>query len=60
MLPTAFQFLANYKTLAAGILLVFALLYLPSGLYGGFVALVRRISGDRSQKPRPLPAEAGS
>ena len=29
MLPTAFQFLATYKTLAAGILLVTALLYLP-------------------------------
>jgi branched-chain amino acid transport system permease protein len=58
LLPTAFQFLANYKTLASGILLVFALLYLPSGLYGGFVALVRRISGGRGQSPRPLPAEA--
>jgi branched-chain amino acid transport system permease protein len=60
LLPTAFQFLANYKTLASGILLVFALLYLPSGLYGGFVALVQRVFGGRGQTPRPLPAEAGS
>jgi branched-chain amino acid transport system permease protein len=45
LLPTAFQFLANYKTLASGILLVVAMLYLPSGLYGGFTSLVRRVSG---------------
>jgi branched-chain amino acid transport system permease protein len=45
LLPTAFQFLANYKTLASGILLVGALLYLPSGLYGGFVWIVQRLSG---------------
>jgi branched-chain amino acid transport system permease protein len=58
LLPTAFQFLANYKTLASGILLVVALLYLPSGLYGGFVALVRRFGGGGRPTPRPLPAEA--
>jgi branched-chain amino acid transport system permease protein len=45
LLPTAFQFLANYKTLASGILLVVAMLYLPSGLYGGFTSLVRRFTG---------------
>jgi branched-chain amino acid transport system permease protein len=57
LLPTAFQFLANYKTLASGILLVTAMLYFPSGLYGGFTALVRRFSGGSSPKPTPLPVE---
>jgi branched-chain amino acid transport system permease protein len=57
LLPTAFQFLANYKTLASGILLVVALLYLPQGLYGGFIALVRRaFSGGRPAAPTPTPA----
>jgi branched-chain amino acid transport system permease protein len=58
LLPTAFQFLANYKTLASGILLVVAMLYLPSGLYGGFVTIVRRLGGGPRPTPRPLPAEA--
>jgi branched-chain amino acid transport system permease protein len=57
LLPTAFQFLANYKTLASGILLVTAMLYFPSGLYGGFTALVRRFSGGSRPKPKALPAE---
>ena len=63
LLPTAFQFLANYKTLASGILLVVALLYLPQGLYGGFIELVRRVfSGGRPATPTPAPlaAEASS
>ena len=55
LLPTAFQFLANYKTLASGILLVVAMLYFPSGLYGGFTSLVRRVSGGGSSKPKPKP-----
>jgi branched-chain amino acid transport system permease protein len=60
LLPTAFQFLANYKTLASGILLVVAMLYFPSGLYGGFTSLVRRVSGGSGSSrptPKPLPAE---
>ncbi len=58
LLPTAFQFLANYKTLASGILLVIAMLYLPSGLYGGFTSLVRRMSGGPdSAAPKPATAE---
>ena len=57
LLPTAFQFLANYKTLASGILLVTAMLYFPSGLYGGFTALIRRASGGSRPTPKPLPAE---
>jgi len=57
LLPTAFQFLANYKTLASGILLVVAMLYFPSGLYGGFTSLVRRISGGPRPTPKPQPVE---
>jgi hypothetical protein len=47
LLPTMFQFLDNYKTLVSGVLLVVALLYFPSGLYGGFTSLVRRFTGTR-------------
>jgi branched-chain amino acid transport system permease protein len=57
LLPTAFQFLANYKTLASGILLVTAMLYFPSGLYGGFTSLIRRFTGPSSPTHAPLPAE---
>jgi branched-chain amino acid transport system permease protein len=57
LLPTAFQFLANYKTLASGILLVLAMTQLPSGLYGGFTSLVRRATGGPSNTPKPVPAE---
>jgi branched-chain amino acid transport system permease protein len=57
LLPTAFQFLANYKTLASGVLLVVAMLYFPSGLYGGFTSLVRRVSGGGRPKPKPQPME---
>jgi branched-chain amino acid transport system permease protein len=57
LLPTAFQFLANYKTLASGILLVVAMLYFPSGLYGGFTSLVRRVSGGGRPRPKPQPME---
>lgn len=45
LLPTIFQFLDNYKTLVSGLLLIVALLYFPSGLYGGFTALIRRFTG---------------
>jgi len=58
LLPTAFQFLANYKTLASGILLVTAMLYFPSGLYGGFTSLIRRFTGGSSPtRQKTLPAE---
>jgi branched-chain amino acid transport system permease protein len=56
LLPTAFQFLANYKTLASGVLLVAAMTQLPSGLYGGFTSLVRRATGGPSPR-KPIPAE---
>jgi branched-chain amino acid transport system permease protein len=57
LLPTAFQFLANYKTLASGVLLVVAMLYFPSGLYGGFTSLVRRVSGGGRPTPKPQAVE---
>jgi hypothetical protein len=58
LLPTAFQFLANYKTLASGVLLVLAMTQLPSGLYGGFTSLVRRLTGGPGGKtPKPVAAE---
>jgi hypothetical protein len=31
------------------------MLYFPSGLYGGFTSLVRRVSGGGSSKPKPKP-----
>ena len=56
LLPTAFQFLANYKTLASGVLLVLAMTQLPSGLYGGFTSIVRRFTGG-PKSSKPVPAE---
>ncbi len=50
LLPTLFQFLDTYKTMVSGFLLVAALLYFPSGLYGGFTSLIRRL--DYSGSPR--------
>ncbi|MBI1773741.1 MAG: ABC transporter permease [Proteobacteria bacterium] len=48
LLPTLFQPLALYKTLAEGAILVLAFQYLPSGLIGGLAALVA------SRRKRPL------
>ncbi len=49
LLPTLFQPLAGYKTLAEGAILVLAFQYLPEGLFG---SLVRRLSGfGRSRLP---------
>jgi len=36
LLPTIFQSLAYYKTLASGLLLIVCFLYLPQGIYGAF------------------------
>lgn len=58
LLPTAFQPLATYKTLAAGVLLVVALLYLPSGLYGGLITLLKKLPGG-TPKIAARVAEAG-
>lgn len=41
LLPTAFQPLAIYKTFASGALLIVFFLYLPQGIYGGIVGLLR-------------------
>jgi len=45
LLPAVFQPLAVYKTLAEGILLILIMLYLPSGLVGGLVSGLQRLSG---------------
>jgi hypothetical protein len=60
LLPTAFQFLSNYKTLASGVLLVTAMLYLPQGLYGGLIKLLNQLPGGKPRHPAmtPLPVEA--
>jgi branched-chain amino acid transport system permease protein len=58
LLPTAFQPLATYKTLATGILLVVALLYLPAGLYGGLLNLLKRLPGGQRTPTRAAAAEA--
>lgn len=50
LLPTIFQSLAYYKTLASGLLLILCFLYLPQGIYGAFAQrLVRWTS--RSKLP---------
>lgn len=41
LLPTAIQALSVYKTLFNGVLLVTFFLYLPEGMFGGLVRLVR-------------------
>lgn len=43
LLPTVFQPLAIYKTLASGVLLVGGFLYLPQGIYGAAVQLAGRV-----------------
>ena len=58
MLPTLFQPLANYKTLASGLILVLALLHLPAGIYGGMLALVRRVAR-AAAPPQPLATQRG-
>lgn len=61
MLPIAFQALATYKTLASGALLVVALLFLPSGISGAIVRMLRRFSPRPSAPPAaPALARAGS
>jgi branched-chain amino acid transport system permease protein len=50
LLPTAVEALALYKTLASGVLLLAFFLYLPDGIFGGAVRLVRRL---RAAPPAP-------
>jgi branched-chain amino acid transport system permease protein len=57
LLPTVFQPLANFKTLAEGLILVGALLYLPSGIFGGILAALQKKS-DRPVQAPPLQIES--
>ncbi len=45
LLPTLFQPLALYKTLASGVLLIVCSLYLPSGIYGSVIRWLTRYRG---------------
>ncbi len=56
LLPTVFQFLANYKTLASGLLLVLAMLYFPGGLYRSLIVFITKITGGRRRRTRVLTA----
>ncbi len=56
LLPTVFQPLANFKTLAEGMILVGALLYLPSGIFGGILAAIQK-KGDRPVQAPPVQIE---
>jgi branched-chain amino acid transport system permease protein len=56
LLPTLFQPLASYKTLAEGAILVLAFQYLPSGILGSLARLMAAPHLGRSA--RPLPQEA--
>jgi branched-chain amino acid transport system permease protein len=58
LIPTLFQFLANYKTVASGIFLVVCMLYLPSGLYGGLTWIIRRFSSGKPTVAPPVAVEA--
>ncbi len=42
LLPTAFQPLAQFKTLGSGLLLILFSLYLPSGIFGGLATRLAR------------------
>lgn len=58
MLPTMFQALSTFKTFANGTLLVVFFLYLPEGMFGGLVRIVRAIGGiARPRKTATLPAQ---
>jgi branched-chain amino acid transport system permease protein len=59
LLPTVFQPLANFKTLAEGLILVGALLYLPSGIFGGILAAVQKKS-DRPVQAPPVQIEGAA
>jgi branched-chain amino acid transport system permease protein len=52
LLPTVFQPLAIYKTLAEGALLVIAVRYLPGGIFGTLFQLLRRRPAAPASVPR--------
>ncbi|HEV2282498.1 MAG TPA: ABC transporter permease [bacterium] len=57
LLPTAFQPLALYKTLAEGLILILIMLYLPGGIFGGAAAALGRLG--RGAVPRGPAVEGG-
>lgn len=57
LLPTLFQPLAAYKTLAEGLILVLIMLYLPAGIFGGAAASLGRLG--RRPAPPTAVAESG-
>ncbi|MGH7090980.1 MAG: branched-chain amino acid ABC transporter permease, partial [Stellaceae bacterium] len=59
LLPTMFQPLAYYKTLAEGGLLVFCFLYLPEGMFGTTVMWLSRLARRRAAR-RPIGLVPGS
>jgi branched-chain amino acid transport system permease protein len=59
-LPIAFQPLANYSTLATGVLLIAFLRYLPAGLWGGVLELVTRGLARWTHRGQPAIAAAAA
>jgi branched-chain amino acid transport system permease protein len=57
LLPTIFQPLALYKTLATGVLLIVFFSYLPQGIFGTIANALARLGGKRGL-PNALPAGA--
>jgi branched-chain amino acid transport system permease protein len=57
LLPTLFQPLALYKTLASGLLLIAFSLYLPNGIYG---SAIRWLTRDRSGTPFIAPVQGNT
>jgi branched-chain amino acid transport system permease protein len=49
LLPSIFQPFAVFKTMAVGTLLILALLYFPSGIYGGVIGFFQRLRKHASQ-----------
>jgi branched-chain amino acid transport system permease protein len=59
LLPTIFQPLASYKTLATGVLLIVFFSYLPQGIFGTAIKIAGRLGTGRGRPGLPR-AEAGS
>jgi branched-chain amino acid transport system permease protein len=54
LLPEIFAPLAQYKTMSTGLLLIMFSLYLPSGIFGALIALIRRGVSAIPSKPSAL------
>ncbi len=59
LLPTAFQPLAQFKTMGAGLLLVLFSMYLPSGIFGLLARMVRLLR-PRGYAPAPVAANGSA